>query len=157
MTEAQNWQTIAGLRVLVGAFEAFINGAPLYLTFWYKPHELATRGAVFMSMMNLAGSMNGLIAFAIQSGPLNGRYGRPAWRWIFLIEGVVSVGFGALIFFILPTTPERVKWGFSKGEKEIAMRRTREAYNVPNTRPNAAQLLAAVRDRKTWFYSKPFL
>ncbi|KAK4168310.1 putative transporter [Cladorrhinum sp. PSN259] len=153
MTEGQNWQTIAGLRVVIGAFEAFINGAPLYLTFWYKPDELATRGAVFMSMMNLAGSMNGLIAFAIQSGPLNGRYGRPAWRWIFLIEGVVSVGFGVLILFLLPTTPERVKWGFSKEEKEIAMRRTHEAYNVPNAKPNSAQFMAALRDPKTWFFT----
>ncbi|KAK4223101.1 putative transporter [Podospora fimiseda] len=153
MTEANNWQTIAGLRVVVGAFEAFINGAPLYLTFWYKPDELATRGAIFMSMMNLAGSMNGLIAYAIQSGPLNGRYGRPAWRWIFLVEGVVSVGFGLVILFLLPTTPERVKWGFSKDEKKIAMRRTEEAYNVPNAKPNGAQFVAALKDPKTWFYS----
>ncbi|KAK3987285.1 putative transporter [Cladorrhinum sp. PSN332] len=153
MTEANNWQTIAGLRVVVGAFEAFINGAPLYLTFWYKPDELATRGAIFMSMMNLAGSMNGLIAYAIQAGPLNGRYGRPAWRWIFLIEGVVSVGFGVLILFLLPTTPERVKWGFSKEEKKIAMRRTEEAFNVPNAKPNSAQFFAALRDPKTWFYT----
>ena len=86
MTEARNWQTIAGLRVVVGAFEGFVQGAPLYLTFWYKPQELATRGAIFLSMVSIAGSMNGLISYAIQT-TMDGRYGRPAWRWIFLIEG----------------------------------------------------------------------
>ncbi|KAK4182953.1 putative transporter [Podospora australis] len=152
MTVAQNWQTIAGLRVVVGSFEAFIQGAPLYLTFWYKPHELATRGAIFMSMTNVAGSMNGLIAFAIMR-TLDGAHGIPAWRWIFLIEGVVSVGFGFLVFFILPTTPERVKRWFTPSEKEIALRRTREAFNIPDTRPNLGQLKATLRDTKTWFYS----
>jgi MFS family permease len=86
ITEAQNWQTIAGLRVVVGAFEAFIQGAPLYLTFWYKPQELATRGAIFLSMVSIAGSANGLISYAIEK-TMDGRYGRPAWRWIFLVEG----------------------------------------------------------------------
>ncbi|KAK5653020.1 hypothetical protein OQA88_9306 [Cercophora sp. LCS_1] len=152
MTEAQNWQTIAGLRVVVGAFEAFIQGAPLYLTFWYKPHELATRGAISLSMMSVAGSMNGLIAYAIQT-TTDGRYGRPAWRWIFLIEGVMSVGFGVVIFFCLPNTPERVKRGFTAQEKEIAIRRTKEAFNVPHTRLHLRQMGAAVKDPKTWFLS----
>ncbi|KAK4234664.1 putative transporter [Achaetomium macrosporum] len=152
MTAAQNWQTIAGLRVVVGAFEGFVQGAPLYLTFWYKPQELATRGAIFLSMASIAGSMNGLIAFAIQT-TMDGRYGRAAWRWIFLIEGVTSVGFGVVLALLLPSTPERVKRGFTAEEKEIALRRTREAYNVPHTRPNLRQLIAALRDPKTWFYS----
>ncbi|KAK0701307.1 major facilitator superfamily domain-containing protein [Lasiosphaeris hirsuta] len=152
MTEARSWQTIAGLRVVVGAFEAFIQGAPLYLTFWYKPHELATRGAIFLSMTSIAGSANGLIAYAIQT-TMDGRYGRPAWRWIFLVEGIVSIGFGAAVFFILPNTPERVKRGFTAEEKAIALRRSKEAYNVPHTRPHLNQLVVALRDPKTWFYS----
>ena len=178
MTEARNWQTIAGLRVVVGAFEGFVQGAPLYLTFWYKPQELATRGAIFLSMVSIAGSMNGLISYAIQIS-MDGRYGRPAWRWIFLIEGerprpltaqpsvilhpnadrtrapfegIVSIGFGILLVFILPNTPERVKRGFTAEEKKIALRRTQEAYNVPHTRPKMRQLVAALKDPKTWFY-----
>ncbi|KAK0611670.1 major facilitator superfamily domain-containing protein [Immersiella caudata] len=152
MTEAQNWQTIAGLRVVVGAFEAFIQGAPLYLTLWYKPHELATRGAIFLSMTSIAGSANGLIAYAIQT-TMEGRHGRPAWRWIFLIEGIISVGFGIIVIFILPDAPERVKRGFTAEEKAIAIRRSKEAYNVPHTRLHLRQFGAAIRDPKTWFYS----
>ncbi|KAK0614839.1 putative pantothenate transporter [Bombardia bombarda] len=149
--EAQNWQTIAGLRVVVGLFEAFIQGAPLYLTLWYKQHELATRGAIFASMQSVAGSMNGLIAYAIQN-TMDGRLGRPAWRWLFLIEGVVSVGAGVVMVFVLPPAPENIKRGFTKAEREIALRRTKEAYNVPHTTIHLKQLLAVLKDKKILFY-----
>lgn len=69
-----------------------------------------------------------------------------------LDQGIVSVGFGILLIFILPNTPERVKRGFTAEEKKIALRRTQEAYNVPHTRPNLRQLVAALKDPKTWFY-----
>lgn len=84
---AKNWQTIAGVRVIVGCLEAFIQAGPLYLSIWYKREELATRGAIFFSMMAVAGSMNGIIAYGIELH-LNNAQGWLAWRWIFLIEGI---------------------------------------------------------------------
>ena len=86
LSVANNYPTIAGLRILIGAGEAFIQAAPLYLTLWYKRDELAKRAAIVFSMSALAGSMNGLIAYGVLEN-LNGLYGRAAWRWIFLIEG----------------------------------------------------------------------
>lgn len=86
MCLSQNWLSIAGLRILVGCFEAFIQAGPLYLSFWYKREELATRGAIFFSMMAISGSMNGLIAYGIQIN-MDNVHGWLAWRWIFLIEG----------------------------------------------------------------------
>lgn len=83
---ANNYSTVVGLRILIGAGEAFIQAAPLYLSLWYKRDELAMRGAIFFSMSAVAGSLNGLIAYGVLEN-LNGVYGRAAWRWIFLIEG----------------------------------------------------------------------
>lgn len=54
--------------------------------------------------------------------------------------------------FILPNTPEKVKRWFTEEEKKIALRRTKEAYNIPNTKISLGQLKATVRDPKTWFY-----
>jgi MFS family permease len=72
--------------VCIGVFEAFLQAGPLYLTFYYTRKQLATRGAIFFSMMAVAGSMNGVIAYAIQRN-LNHAHGWLAWRWLFLIEG----------------------------------------------------------------------
>lgn len=90
MCKATDWGTIAALRTVVGSFEAFLQAGVLYLTFWYKLDELATRTAIFFAMSAVAGSMNGLIAFGIENDMelVNGWL---AWRWIFLIEGELSV------------------------------------------------------------------
>lgn len=82
---AKNWQTIVGLRVLIGAAEAFLQAGPLYLALWYKREELAARGAVFFSMAAIAGSSNGIIAYGIEKN-LNGAGGWSALRWIFLLK-----------------------------------------------------------------------
>lgn len=86
ISAAKSYAIVVVLRVLVGASEAFVNAAPLYLSIWYKRDELAIRGAIFFSTSAIAGSFNGLIAFGIEKG-LNGAGGMSAWKWIFLIEG----------------------------------------------------------------------
>jgi MFS family permease len=86
---AKSYPTVVGLRVLVGAFEAFVNAAPLYLSLWYRRDELATRGAIFFATSAVAGSFNGIIAYGIGRN-LNGAKGMAAWKWLFLIEGQSS-------------------------------------------------------------------
>jgi hypothetical protein len=74
------------LRILIGCGEAFIQAATLFLTFFYKREELATRGGIFYSMVTVAGSANGLLAYAFLKN-MNGVRGWLAWRWIFFTEG----------------------------------------------------------------------
>ena len=72
--------------MLVGCAESFLQAAGLYLTFFYKRNELASRGSIYYAMFAVAGSVNGLMAYGILKN-LNGVGGWLAWRWIFLIEG----------------------------------------------------------------------
>jgi hypothetical protein len=55
-----------------------------------------------------------------------------------------------------PPVPERLTWGWNARQKEIAVRRSREAFNVEGAKINVRQLLELVRDAKAWFYSKSF-
>lgn len=91
MSIAQSWGVISCLRVLIGCAEAFLQAGPLYLTFWYKREELASRGAIFFSVIAVAGTMNGVIAYGIQTN-LDGARGWAAWKWIFFIEGMIIYG-----------------------------------------------------------------
>jgi MFS family permease len=86
MSICNSWQQIGGLRILIGCGEAFIQAAYLYLTFFYKREELATRGGILYSMVAVSGSANGLIAYVLLKN-MNGVRGWLAWRWMFLIEG----------------------------------------------------------------------
>lgn len=79
--------------------------------------------SVFFSSSSLAGAFSGLLATAIAS--LNGRGGRPAWAWIFIIEGLFTIGFGLLSYFILPRSPAEARF-LNDREKEYVVATLRQ-------------------------------
>lgn len=155
--------------------EAFLQAGPFFLSFWYKREELATRGAVFFGMSAVAGAFNGIIAYAIEK-TLAGTGGWLAWRWLFLIEGVlksklghlspipandgclgvVSVGWGFVIIALLPPLPDQVRWGFNEKEKALAKQRQIEAYNDPSAKIRPKKVLEIFKDRRYYLYGKFF-
>ncbi|KUJ07763.1 MFS general substrate transporter [Mollisia scopiformis] len=128
-----NRSQLMALRFLIGAAEAFIQGAVFYLSFFYEYSELATRGAIFFSTSTLAGSFSGLISYGVVEN-LNGAHGWLAWRWIFLIEGVLPVGATLLVIFLLPSTPEKLGRNFKEDERELAIQRSRRAHYEETTK-----------------------
>ncbi|KAI0010755.1 putative pantothenate transporter [Xylariaceae sp. FL0662B] len=147
--KADGYAMMMVFRALVGAAEAFIQGSILYLSFWYRYDELATRGAIVYSTSALAGSFNGLLAYAIQLN-LDGAGGLSAWQWIFLIEGIVPVAWAFVILFLLPSTPETVKWGFKAEEKELVIRRSRASHNTGDGKIRPKLILKLLLDAKFW-------
>lgn len=141
------------LRTFVGCSEAFVQGAVFYLSFWYTYSELATRGAIFYSTSALAGSFNGLLAYAIQLN-LDGTNGWSAWRWIFFIEGLVPMGWAFVVFFFLPRTPETApSLYFTPEEKEVLVSRSRSAQNTGESKIQPKLILKLLIDPKFWLLS----
>lgn len=60
--------------------------------------------------------MLGVIAYGV--GHMNGAHGLAAWRWLFIIEGVPCVALAFVIFFFLPSYPDRASW-LTPEEKDI--------------------------------------
>ncbi|KIW18682.1 hypothetical protein PV08_02971 [Exophiala spinifera] len=137
-------------RALVGACEAFYQGAVFYLSFWYTYKELATRGAVFYSMSALAGAFNGLIAYAVQKNLAHVSSWSP-WQWLFLIEGVVPIGWAFVVWIFLPATPENTKLYFNEDEKALLIERSRQAYNTGESKIIPKLILRVLLDPKFWF------
>lgn len=141
-----------GLRVLIGFCEGLDHAALLYLSLWYTPSELATRSGIFYSASSLAGAFNGLIAFGIVS-----RYqGHPPfqpWQWLFLVEGVMSMGYGVIVCIFLPPVPEKVKWGFTADEQRMAVVRTRQANNTPGAKIKLKSVPGAFLDPMLYVYT----
>lgn len=67
-------------------------------------------------------------------------------------SGVITIAYGFVVLFLLPPVPEKVKWGFSQEQKEIARRRTLEAYNVEDAKINPKHILLLAVDPKIYFY-----
>ena len=120
------------LRFLLGVAEAgFFPGVIYYFTRWLPGVERGKAIAIFLS-----GS-----AFAsLISGPLSGLLlkieglGMHGWQWMYLIEGLFSVGLCFFVWFWLDSKPQDAKW-MTQAEKDALThaideeQRAREAAN----------------------------
>lgn len=75
---------------------------------WYKRTEAQKRFTFFFSSATLAGAFGGLLASAI--GKMHNMAGYKGWRWIFILEGVLTCVVAIAWYFLLPDFPEDVKW-----------------------------------------------
>ena len=80
--------------------------------------------AIFYSGALISGAFSGLIAAGIR-GNMDGTKGLRAWRWLFIIEGVVTIGIACVAFFILPNFPRTTTW-LTEEERLLAIWRLEE-------------------------------
>ncbi|KAL4909584.1 hypothetical protein BDW74DRAFT_174786 [Aspergillus multicolor] len=91
--------SLLATRFLLGLFEAgFEPGGMYLLTMWYKRDEYALRIGYYYMGKLLASALAGLLAAGILN--LTGLAGWGGWRWLWLIEGLMTI-FVAFIFFLL--------------------------------------------------------
>ncbi|KAI0424067.1 major facilitator superfamily domain-containing protein [Xylaria sp. FL1042] len=112
---------LVATRILLGTFEAgFFPGAVYIVSTGYPRHELQQRLAIFYTASAFSGTLSGLLAFAVAK--LNGTRGLEVWRWIFLIEGAVTVAAGVLMPFLIVDSPEEAKWLSDEEERFVNLK-----------------------------------
>ncbi len=110
-----------GLRFLLGVAEAgFFPGIIFYLTLWYPSRLRATRTAWFVSAIAVAGVLGNPVSGLIMDG-LSGKLGLAGWQWLFLAEGLPSVGVGIWVWFYLDSNIAQAKW-LGPEEKALLVR-----------------------------------
>lgn len=120
----RNYATVLSLRLLIGVFEAgFFPGIVYLITIWYRHNERALRIALVIAFCNLAGAFGGAIAYGI--GHVNGAAGLQGFRWLFIIEGLITVVSVLPTLLILPDYPARAKF-LTADDKRLAEDRLKE-------------------------------
>lgn len=144
-------------RFFLGFVEAaFLPGALFLLSKWYKRSELGTRTAVLYCGNIISNAFGALIASGILDG-MDGKLGRAAWRWLFYIEGSLTVFVALCAIFILPDFPTTTRW-LTDEERRLALKRMQEDAGVGDegeteTGGLAHGLLLAFKDWKVWWMS----
>jgi MFS family permease len=88
-----NFNGLVVTRFFLGFMEApYFPGALFLLSSWYTRRELATRTAVLYTGSLLSSGFGGLVGAGVQYG-LDGVHGLESWRWLFILEGSVTVAF----------------------------------------------------------------
>ncbi|ODA83533.1 hypothetical protein RJ55_02047 [Drechmeria coniospora] len=144
---------MVAVRFLLGFVEAaFLPGALLILSKWYTRRELTKRNAVLFCGNLISNAFSALVGAGVLSN-MQGVLGHAAWRWLFWIEGAVTMAVAVAAAFILPDLPHNAR-GFSDEERTVAQLRMYE--DVGEADADAADqgafdgLWMAVRDAKIY-------
>nr|GAT52274.1 tartrate transporter [Mycena chlorophos] len=132
-------------RLFVGLPEAaFYPGAMYLLSCWYTKKELGLRSAIMYSGLIVSNAFGALAAAGIFSG-MDGVHGIPGWRWLFILEGSVTICVGISIIWILPDYPRNTLW-MSPAERMLAQTRLAEDAGEADQDSKGDFSLSALRD-----------
>ncbi|OSC96591.1 MFS general substrate transporter [Trametes coccinea BRFM310] len=119
-----NYAGLIVCRLFLGLFEGgLLPAISLYLSSFYPRRRLQFRIAIMFSATSLASAFSGLLAAAILN--MEGVGGKPGWAWLFILEGLFTVLFGASCYFMLPDTPSQIP-GLSSKERNLVVLALRE-------------------------------
>jgi ACS family phthalate transporter-like MFS transporter len=136
-------------RVLLGVAEAgFFPGVILYFTYWFPASRRARVTSIFMSAICVSGIISGPMSGVILN-TLTGAWHLNGWQWMFILEGLPSVGAGAVAYFCLTDRPEQAEW-LSDDEKRMLLDTLRrEAESKEGRAPKSIWI--ALREPKFYF------
>jgi MFS family permease len=119
----QNYSGLIATRFFLGLFEAGIFPGSFYLiSFWYKREESQKRFTIYFCSVILASAFGGLLASAIAK--MDGMQGKSNWRWIFILEGILTIVVAMVSFFGVSDFPDDAAW-LSPRERRAVLNKTR--------------------------------
>jgi ACS family pantothenate transporter-like MFS transporter len=120
------------LRFFLGLLEgtSFV-GIQYVLGSWYKATEIGKRTAIFSCSAYVGTAFGGYIFSGVLAG-MNGYKGMPAWRWAFVVDGIITIVIGLYGLAFFPDTPEKTTaFYLSPAERERCVERLAEEDRAP--------------------------
>ncbi|KAK1994116.1 major facilitator superfamily transporter [Colletotrichum falcatum] len=135
LAAAKTSNHVIAIRFFVGLAESiFYPAAHTILGSWYKPSELGKRACIFHASSAAAGMFSGYLQAGVYQG-LNGVHGLPGWKWLFIMDGVISLPICIAGYFFLPDLPENTRaFYLREGDREMARKRMASVGRAPRTR-----------------------
>ncbi|OAG11635.1 retrograde regulation protein 2 [Paraphaeosphaeria sporulosa] len=146
-------QSFGGLvttRIFLGFFEGCLfPSMTLFLCNWYTREELGIRVAYLFIASALSGAFGGLIALGVLY--MDGVNGWAGWRWLYVIEGLLTIAWAFCCIFLVPKSYETAYF-LNADEKAIMRLRAEraEAYSGGSGHVSKADIKEAAKDIKSW-------
>ncbi|KUL82231.1 hypothetical protein ZTR_09282 [Talaromyces verruculosus] len=150
----QNRAAYYTVRFLLGMMEAgMFPGVVAQLASWYRTEEMGRPITWFFAIQTAATIVGSLLCYGISY--MDGIRGLSAWRWVYLLEGLATILFSAVVYFVLPDypkSPSSDKW-LTKREQEFI--ETRLPENAPLTSDpifSKKEVIASVKTPTIWSF-----
>jgi len=138
-------EQVYAIRFLQGLAESstFV-GTHYILGSWYKPSELGKRSGIFTSSGLVGTLFSGVLQAAVYKN-LNNVSGRSGWRWLFIIDGVITLPIALYGYIIFPDVPaDTTAFYLSEEERDLAVKR------VPPHHPPRLSFALVKRMLRRW-------
>jgi MFS family permease len=144
------------MRFLIGICEAgLIPGSIFLLSAYYPRYELQWRVNMLMVGNAISSAVGGLLALGISN--IHASNGYKGWRWIFIIEGCMTVGVTVAAFPFMRNWPESQTW-LSNDERAVLQERIRSDGMVGKMdRLDSRALKRILLDWKIWVCASMFI
>ncbi|KAL1959308.1 hypothetical protein VTO42DRAFT_2495 [Malbranchea cinnamomea] len=155
----KNYQSLVAFRFLIGFFEAGFFPACVYLiSCWYVRYEVQVRLASFYLVSVAVGGFSSILAYGLMQ--MQGLRGYLGWRWIFIIEGLITQLIGIISWFLIIDFPDKAaRKGFlTENEAKFVQHRIEvdRSDSIPD--PLTWQKFGKhIRDWKLWIFSLMFM
>ncbi|KAI1434396.1 retrograde regulation protein 2 [Xylaria sp. CBS 124048] len=155
----QTWQQMIALRVLLGAsMSGIFPGLTYLISTWYPRREQQTRFAFLQIGEVVILATGGIVNFGLNQ--LDGRGGISGWRYMFLVQGLISIVLGLITYFWMVDFPEhahRSFWFLSTDEQELAVARIKADRKDVEVETFAwSKLLVHAKDPKIYGFAVMF-
>lgn len=142
-----NYGGLLATRFFLGFFEAgIVPGSYYLLSFWYRRDEAQKRFTIYFSPVLLSSAFGGLLASAIAK--MDGVRGLSNWRWIFILEGTLTILVAFVAFFLVSDFPAEATW-LSEAEKKFVLDKT-HANDAGSDKVIGRDLVAFFKDPKNY-------
>ncbi|CAG9953212.1 unnamed protein product [Clonostachys rosea f. rosea IK726] len=178
----KNWNELIPLRLILGACEAgFFPGCAYILSCWYPRYDLQKRNAAFYLIGTTISAFSGILALGFSqldgygSGPTWwGRVrvdshagdasigsGISGWRWIFILQGVLTCIVAGVAYFTVLGFPDAMSnvlgLKLSKREADFILARIElDRKDTTAERFSLREYIANAYDLKIWGFAALF-
>ncbi|KAI0132616.1 major facilitator superfamily transporter [Xylariales sp. AK1849] len=135
LAAAKTSNHVITIRFFVGLAESiFYPAAHTILGSWYKPSELGKRACIFHASSAAASMFSGYLQAGVYKG-LDGVSGLPGWKWLFIMDGAISLPICIAGFFLLPDLPENTRaFYLNEEDRVLAKKRMALVGRAPRTK-----------------------
>ncbi|KAK3110283.1 hypothetical protein LTR53_015575 [Teratosphaeriaceae sp. CCFEE 6253] len=155
----RTWKEMIAMRILLGmAMSGVYPGLSYLISTWYLRSEQQTRYAYMQTGQVIILATGSIVNFGLNK--LDGRDGLAGWRYMFLVQGLITLLIGIVTYFWMVDFPDQAHntpWFLTEEEQKLAVSRIQLDRRDARAEPFAwSKVLRHAKDPKVYGFACMF-